>query len=387
MYCKREFERSKRELLELKQRVFYNKPSTKYYFPPLMTSTSTSTSTLNVPKQKSCILNQDELLLVQHNLDTMIHRLRRVELEYDQYKTIFEEELSEMWKNHRNLVKDRGMTTGLLNLLERRIQVIENRWRDIYNYKVEYFLKNSYNNLLEINFINETKHSDPSEYLSNILMTCQHPLTEKQLQLLNRGPTYVPPCQMYVSSSYESLDDILRKQYAPLKHQLTSVFARYRINIALSMEIQKKVFDQFKEQFSLSVPMCVQERALYEKRLIHTIRSSLKKKNLLLRRTADLMNTFVILNRQHYDQLSNRYVAKCDAYKLLIGKQDENTNEQHMQSELKELVDSMNILLESLQRHKSLDKDTIKRLFVDINKIQLPHLYFLPDVSKVRILL
>ena len=56
------------------------------------------------------------------------------------------------------------------------------------------------------------------------------------------------------------------------------------------MEIQKKVYDEFKHLFSISIPANLRERALYEKKLIQSIRSSLQKNNILLRRTADNRN-------------------------------------------------------------------------------------------------
>ncbi|CAF4757684.1 unnamed protein product, partial [Rotaria magnacalcarata] len=81
-----------------------------------------------------------------------------------------------------------------------------------------------------------------------------HQLIPKQLKLLNRGPTYVPPCQLSISSLNQSIDDIIKKQYASLKHQLNAIFSKYHINIALSMEIQQKINSQFTNLFSTPIP-------------------------------------------------------------------------------------------------------------------------------------
>ncbi|CAF3392422.1 unnamed protein product [Rotaria socialis] len=63
--------------------------------------------------------------------------------------------------------------------------------------------------------------------------------------------SYVPPCQQPVSSVSQSVDDIVKKLYIPLKRQLNHVFTKHHINIALSMEIQQKLEHQFKDLFSL----------------------------------------------------------------------------------------------------------------------------------------
>ncbi|CAF4975871.1 unnamed protein product, partial [Rotaria sp. Silwood1] len=98
-------------------------------------------------------------------------------------------------------------------------------------------------------YVDNNNLQSPSSNM--IITTNQHGLNDKQLQLLNRGPTYIPLCQIK----------------------------------ALRTEIQTKIEDQFRYLFSNSTPSDLQQqRALYEKNLIQTIRSSLKKNNLILRR-------------------------------------------------------------------------------------------------------
>ena len=212
-------------------------------------------------------------------------------------------------------------------------------------------------------------------------------MTDKQLQLLCRGPTYVPLYHMYISPSYQSMDDMIKRQYSALKHQLTNLFAKYKIHIALSLEIHKKHYDQFKDLFPISISSDLRERALYEKILIQSICYSLKKNNLILRRTADHMNTFYIGNCDEFQMKGERYLENSNAYKVLICKNDEISHEEQQQqikTQLKEMIESMNLLLEELRKYKSLDNKTIDRLRLDLSKVQLPYAYFLPDISKVR---
>ncbi|CAF1675857.1 unnamed protein product, partial [Rotaria magnacalcarata] len=203
-----------------------------------------------------------------------------------------------MWNNHRDLVKNQGMTTTLTNLIENHLKNITDRWREIYNYRINNYIRNSYDNLDSINTNENGQKSNNIGFSSFLIIDAIHQFSEKQLQLLNRGPTYVPPCQTSILSSCHSMDDIVQRKYAPLKHQLNSLFSKHHINIALSLEIQQKISDQFTDSFSVPIPSNLHQRALYEDRLILSIRYSLEKKIFIFRRTADNMNTFYLGNRQ-----------------------------------------------------------------------------------------
>ncbi|CAF5140036.1 unnamed protein product, partial [Rotaria magnacalcarata] len=224
--------------------------------------------------------------------------------------------------------------------------------------------------------------SNNSGFSSFLIIDAIHRFSDKELQLLNRGHTYVPPCQTSILSSCHSMDDIVDIKYAPLKHQLNSLFSKHHINVALSLETQQKISDQFADSFSVPIPSSLHQRALYEDRLILSIRYSLNENNLILRRTADNMNTFYLGNRQEFETKAYDYLSKSDAYKVLLNKDKDNGGQQ-WQIELKQMVESMNLLLESLKNHKAVNIDLFNRLLVDASKVKLTCLYFLPDVSKV----
>ena len=318
-------------------------------------------------------------------LDIMGSKIRDVEERYFRSQSYFDYELSSMWEKHRNLVKDQGMTTSLINLIEQRLDIITRRWTDIYNYRIDYYLQNSYDSLNARSSDASAQHLKPLSSSFNLILTTKHPFTNQQIKLLNRGPTYVPVCQIYLSSSSKSMDTIVKALYAPFKHQLTNLFSKYRINIALSMEIQKKSYDLFKDLFSTPLPMCLQQRAVYEKTLIHSIRCCLSTNDLILQRTADNLNTFVIGTREDFDEKAEKYLAKTDDYKRLITPTDSQVNPtEQLQNELTDMIDSMNTLLDTLKQHKSVDNNTINKLRVDPSKVKLPYISFLPDIAKVR---
>ena len=378
---RRDVEKAKRELLELKQRVFYNKPPTSFdsvqVSMPTATTSNDSMMIIDDTVQER-YLNKYEKRIQCKKLDLMTTQIRQAEAQYYQSQKIFDRELSIMWENHRTLVKNQGMSTTLTNLIEHRLINITDRWRDIYNYRINYYLRNSYANLDHTNINDQLKDIKAIGFSSCIIIDAKHPFTDKQIQLLNRGPTYVPPCQMYISSSCPSIDEIVKKQYAPLKHQLASLFSKYNIYVTVWDEIQKKINDQFKDLFSIPIPSDLQQRALYEKKLIQSIQYSLNKNNLILRRTADNMNTFYLGNIHEFEAKANDYLLKSDAYQVLMN------NDQQLEKGLKEMFESMNDLLETLKIYRAFNNDQYKRLFIDTSKVKLPYLYFLPDVSKVR---
>ncbi|CAF3934742.1 unnamed protein product [Rotaria sordida] len=379
---RRDLEKSKRALLELKQGVVYNKSSISFDSIQISIPTQNDTTIKkgNVQQQQQQLLNQYEKEIRSKKLDLLVQHILEAEQIYYRFQNLFDYELSKMWQNHRNLVKDQGMTTTLINLLEQRFNNITNRWRDIYNHRIDFFLRNSYD---ELNYINMNQSEQTMKMIggsSSLFIDTTHQFSDKQLQLLNRGPSYVPPCLMYILFSNESIDDIVKKQFAPFKHQLMTLFQKYNIHFPLQMEIQDKTYQEFKNHFTKPIPSNLYQRALYEKNLIQSIQYSLKKNNLILRRTANNMNTFYLGNIADFEKKADRYLTRSEDYEVLMDINDE-TNEKTLDLSIKEMIDSMNSLLEQLKTHKAIKDDLYKQLVADSNKIKLPHLYFLPNIS------
>ncbi|CAF4309896.1 unnamed protein product [Rotaria sp. Silwood2] len=381
---RRHVEKSKRTLMELKQGVFFNKSSVSFDSIQMSTSTLNDMNLNNQGKQQK-FLNKYEYQLRCKKLDLIALHLPQAEVTYYRFQAQFDSELSLTWKNHRNFVKDQGMTTSLISLLEKRLTNITNRWRDIYNYRIDYYLQNAYDEFDHINQDEITQYVKIMSPSSSIIIDVQHPFNDKQLQLLSRGPSYAPPCLIYTSLSYESMGDIVKKQYAPLKHQLNNLFLKYKLNLNLQMEIHKKVYDLFKDLFSKSIPSDLSQRAQYEKKLIESIRNSLKKHNIILRRTADNMNIFYMGNKEEFEKKADRYLLTSEDYDILF---DVNNviNEKPLNVAIKDMIESMNSLLEQLKTHKAITIDLYKQFMADPTNIKLPYLYFLPNVSNENVM-
>ncbi|CAF5160072.1 unnamed protein product, partial [Rotaria magnacalcarata] len=112
---KRELEKSKRELLELKYRVFYNRPHSS------LNAIETTMPILNDDDRKLKLLNKHEKLIQRKKVDFMVIKIIAAEMKFYQCLREFGHELAAMWKNHRELVKNKGMSTTLTNLIEKRL--------------------------------------------------------------------------------------------------------------------------------------------------------------------------------------------------------------------------------------------------------------------------
>ena len=334
---KHEVERYKREVIELKMRVFFDKPPVSFD---------------TIERKK---------------MDTMVIQIARAEARFSQCQKVFHVEWKKMWENHRNLVSNKGMSTSLHHLIERRLKNITDKLRDIYSYRINYYLRCAYADEKPTSGFTSTRMAMHTTFRFN----------DRQQRLLNRGPTYVPPGQMHISSSYSSIDAMVKKLYAPLQHRLASFFSKYHVNIALSMELEKQASEQFQDLFMISIPSTLRHRAIYEKELVQSIRHSLMKNSLVLRRTADQMNTFYVGDASIFEGKADDFLNTTDAYKALLTVEGDG-------NEFNEMIDSINSALSILKRRKALDHETVDWLRLDPAKVQLPYLYFLPDIGKVR---
>ncbi|CAF1543586.1 unnamed protein product, partial [Rotaria sordida] len=69
-----------------------------------------------------------------------------------------------------------------------------------------------------------------------------HHLSQEQITFLNRGPTYVPPCQIHIlSKSSTTLAQIVTKQMARLRRELTKLFTQYSVDLSRRMNFEKEI--------------------------------------------------------------------------------------------------------------------------------------------------
>ncbi|UJR34546.1 hypothetical protein I4U23_027323 [Adineta vaga] len=395
---KYELEKSKRELIELKQRVFYQKLPAfvkDIELSPSPSTISAATTTTSNMVHNQIFNNMHERMIQQKKLDLLAAYIAKAEIKYYQADSNFNSEYTKMLNNHRNLVRNKGMTSALSDLLEKRLTNITDRLRDIHCYRINYFLRSSYSDLENIyKQIEPQENTNINVFFSNVISDTIHGLNQKQIQLLSRGPAYVPPCQSRLKFSSKStkttITDIVKKQYAPLKHQMASLFSKHRVNIASSWDVHSIICQKFTNLFAISIPHNIQQRATEEMKLIQSIRSSLKTNNMILRRTADNRNTFYVGKKNDFEAKANEFMLKSsDKYEftVAIGDDEDNNDDKKKQPQnphyfLKGRIEAINFALETLGKRKALDNDTINKLIIDPKKVKLTYLYFRADISK-----
>ncbi|CAF3740877.1 unnamed protein product [Rotaria sp. Silwood1] len=321
-----QLEKSKRLLMELKQGVFFHKSfisfdALKLEIPMLPNSIPAN------DKIEQQFSNKHEKLIDYKKLDSLAIHVLEAEMAYYRCQNIFDSELSKMWTNHRNLVKNQAMTTTLIRLLQKRLD------------------------------------------------------NKQQLQLLSRGPIYVPICQTYISDSNQSMHDIVKKQFAPLNYQLAGLFSKHNIQFPLQTEFQQKIYQKFEELFSTPIPSSLNQRAYYERQLIQSIQNSLNKNNLILRRTANNMNTFYVGNMQDFEAKADKFMDRSEDYIVLFDL-DEEFKQKPWYNSLNDMIESMNSSLEKLKTNISIKHNSYQQIVADPTKVKLPYLYFLPNISK-----
>ncbi|CAF1520348.1 unnamed protein product, partial [Adineta steineri] len=132
--------------------------------------------------------------------------------------------------------------------------------------------------------------------------------------------------------------------------------------------------------FSTSLTSMIRQRAKYEKELVQSIRIYLKENNLILRRTTDQKNNFYLGNRKDFEDKANEYIMKTDDFEYCQDVNEINLRQTYRY--LNDIVGSINSNIETMFNKKNNKENEFKKLYVHFDQIQLPYLYFLPDVSK-----
>ena len=287
-----------------------------------------------------------------------------------------------MWQQHRQHVPDREMSPVLADLIDKRASIAKKKLAVINQFKIDYDIRSAYGHEESIH---KGKEKDLRRigFLSSLVLDShvdnKHLLNEKQRQLLQRGPTYVPPCQLHLSVSLSSVDDLIKKQYAPLQHQMALLFSRYNIGIAQQENMKGQIKQEFKAVFSRTVPDAVLERASREKQCVQSIQTTLKKNGWILRRTADHQNSFYLGQRKYFQEKCNAYMSQTDDYQLLFMVDEQSRS--HVRQKLIRKIRGLNAELETLYKQKRLMTGAYETLRVNVDKVAIPYLYFLPELS------
>ncbi|CAF1336625.1 unnamed protein product, partial [Adineta steineri] len=201
-----EYVKSKQELIELKRRLLCNKPSANSMNPMLLsklTSKIVDTMTMNA---NSTQLDQQEKELQQNITDSIALTMSEAEIKIYEDGISLNELASPIVIDDN---KNESLSGYQVDLIFRRFTIINKKLEYIGQFRMDYYLRSS-NHDIEQERINNgiILSCSPTIFIDTSLH--HRPLSTEQLKLLNRGPTYVPPCQSYVSlPSFESPDSLI----------------------------------------------------------------------------------------------------------------------------------------------------------------------------------
>ena len=323
----------------------------------------TTTTTVTNPNFYHQEIDQDEKKLQEYLNNFMMKSIQEAEKKILQCKLLFQEQ-------EQQQLSQSVLTSSMIDIVYRRYELCKAKLDYTEQFRLNYFLRQHFGqqsdefNLAKISF-------SPTI----IVHASMHVFYKEHLRLLSRGPTYVPP--------YQVIKQNLEKNYKQLQHDVNVILVKSNVNLVQSIVLQKQIKDLYMKMFSnniQSLPKSIYERVHYEQQLIETIKNDLKRFNLILRRTYDQRNVFYLGDRLLFDRLSQEFMLQTDLFE--IDMTIDNENLQVTRDYLTNQIKSMNQEFKTILIDTKKYKDQLNQITVLIDKVKLPYLYFLPDLSK-----
>ncbi|CAF4455542.1 unnamed protein product [Rotaria socialis] len=362
------------ELIEIKKRVLCHRPTS-----PMLSNIVSSSISL-IPTNIDRTVDEQVHKQQQEITESLKIVITEAENKIQECKTLFDETVEQVPIHEDN--RNAALTGKLADLIYRRFYVLQKKMDCLHYYRTDLSVRRRrrrgrYNRYDTHN--DKTPNTMFRFSPSMIICTSRHAFTDEQLKLLNRGPTYVPPYQTYISSTDQSTIEMIKKNFKLLQHHLTILLTKSNVNMAQATLIIKQIKDAYTLTFSRSLSSSMYQRALYERNLVDTIRAHLKSNDLILRRTADQRNVFYLGNRNDFEDKTNEYMKQTDIFEICDDINDENlqVTRDYLVKKIKAFNDELNFIF-----HDKKYKDLIEKLSIDTDKVELPYLYFLPDVSQ-----
>ncbi|CAF4135759.1 unnamed protein product, partial [Adineta steineri] len=193
------------------------------------------------------------------------------------------------------------------------------------------------------------------------------------IEYLANGPPFIPICQSHFSNS--SVDIRITKQYDTLVNSFKNSF--HDNCVSGSDQRANDFFASIKDLLLIShttpLPSKLLARAQYEQQMIKTIRYTRNKHNIIIQRS-DKSKVFHLASANSYHDKSLMYMEKTHAYQEI----ESGINP------IKDHFDRIVALLKPLLNNKAINLNIWKQyMYPNIQKIELPHLYFIPKPHKV----
>ena len=129
-----EYEKARRILMEVKQSVFEHRIPKEFHAKIL----SMIKSHEPPPEFSSC--NSYEQMIHQHITDFIATRVANAEQKYDQCRKRMHAAYEEVWKRHHDGINGCVMSKSIIDMIERQLILITDRWRAIYDYRMNIYI-------------------------------------------------------------------------------------------------------------------------------------------------------------------------------------------------------------------------------------------------------
>lgn len=379
--------KSKYEVVELQKRILFNKPTENIYTQAI----SIIEQCKKINELKTNDDDENDPFILQRNLDyeekqlemtmtnLMVDKIQEAEKKIQHIRDVFNRELDKVpIRTETNL---QGLDSKAIDIFYCRLNLINKILDCKSQFRTNYYLRYHYESLDKIVLLKKIRFAP-----TFIMHTHLHLLNNEQIELLNRGPTYIPVCQLYTIDSSLSNSIIrenrLKDHFKLLQHDLSCLYGKFHINTAQAMFLNKEIKQLYLNFFSnYSLPIHLQQRALYEYNLVESIRKQLQTYDLILRRTANQRNQFYLGNRRDFEEKSNDYMKQTNQFQCCHEIDNENLQVTH--DYLKQQIRFMNEKFDSIFQDKKKYRDLYNSIYIDVDKVDLPYLYFLPNISSV----
>jgi hypothetical protein len=200
-------------------------------------------------------------------------------------------------------------------------------------------------------------------------------LTSQQMSMLINGLKYILPCQTQYSR--KPIDEILKEQYQNISKPIKNCLSDHGMFTTDTRAQQafselEHIINAFKSQ---KISKKLRKRAQYEYKTIQSIRRLLRQRpDIILCRT-DKTKTLYIGNVTTMTRKAYEYMTKTVAY------QEINNG----RSPLADILYAVNTLLDYIVRTKGLTDKQSKKLYPNLNQLELAHYHGLPKTHKVKI--
>ncbi|CAF1261241.1 unnamed protein product [Rotaria sp. Silwood1] len=271
----------------------------------------------------------------------------------------------------------------MMYLIEQNLRLIEQKQKLKAMFYINYYLRHS-STVLETIPHRHRKDDELIGFSSNLIINSniKNPFTKEELALLNRGPSYIIPCQLQVSSSSnnKSNNRLASEQFTKLETQIINRIKSSFYDLPQTTALLRKLKVQFGTMFNVFIPTSLRQRSIYEQQLVQAIQESLKKNHFILRRTANHSNQIYLTKQTVFQEKCHEFMIQYkDQFELLYSVTSDNYMDIYLK--INDKIVTMNRIIETLFKQKHISKEFYQKLLIHGEDIKLGYMYFLPDIS------